>query len=297
MANKIVVGVSGGPDSMNLLYKLRRKKKRLIVAHVNYNFRPDSIEETEIIIDFCRKHNIEFRVLNVDEKVLERYKVIKNIQSKARKIRFDFFEQLAKTYETKTVMLGHHKNDFIETAIMQDKRSQHLLFYGINRKVRYGNIVIKRPLLNKYKDAILAENKRHGIPYKEDSSNFDTKYERNEIRAKLDNVPKKKHDIMYKNFVKVNKSREQLDRKITRRYNSWEELEFAASYFNALDKDTKRHSLYRYFIREEKLFKINMNKVLGAIQFIEKKGNGKFRLAEDLSLQIREGKIRVIEEK
>jgi tRNA(Ile)-lysidine synthase len=61
-----LLAVSGGPDSMVLLFKHRKKK--IVVAHVNYNKRVDSIKDQEIVEAFCLKHNIPLEIININEK-------------------------------------------------------------------------------------------------------------------------------------------------------------------------------------------------------------------------------------
>ncbi len=150
MKNKIIA-VSGGPDSMYLLYKMIKKysNKKLVVAHVNYNFRKESIKEEKMVFDYCRNKNIKIEVLNVKENVLLKYNDIKNKQKKARKIRYDFFENIAKKYNTNIIYVAHHKDDFIETAIMQEKRSNDYSFYGLKKNNKLSKINVKRILLKK----------------------------------------------------------------------------------------------------------------------------------------------------
>ncbi len=61
-----LLAISGGPDSMFLLNEY--KKSNIIVAHVNYNLRKSSTRDQKIVEDFCNKHNIEVRVLNITKK-------------------------------------------------------------------------------------------------------------------------------------------------------------------------------------------------------------------------------------
>ena len=96
MANKVIVGVSGGPDSMYLLTKIYRKRLHTPVAvHVNYNFREESVKEMELVKEFCKRNKIEFHILDVTKEVKEKYSHISNKQSMARRIRYDFYKQIA----------------------------------------------------------------------------------------------------------------------------------------------------------------------------------------------------------
>ena len=77
------------------------------------------------------KKEIQDEILT--EEVKEKYSHISNKQSMARRIRYDFYKQIANELEITKVFLGHHKDDFIETAIMQESRSNDLPFYGIEK--------------------------------------------------------------------------------------------------------------------------------------------------------------------
>lgn len=172
-----------------------------------------------MVLDFCRRHNIKVKILNVDKDVLAKYDSFKNKQSMARHIRYDFFMELVKEFNSKVIYMGHHKNDFIETAIMQEKRSTELLFYGIKKSSNYKGLTIKRPQMNIYKDRILHNATRKNIPFMIDQSNFDPKYERNALRIRLSQKSNKELEKLYKHFRDINRSRQVLDRKVNKAFD------------------------------------------------------------------------------
>jgi tRNA(Ile)-lysidine synthase len=131
-----------------------------VVAHVNYNFREESKKETQLVREFCDKNNIEKYVLEVDQSILDKYSQYSNKQQMAREIRYDFYKEVANKVMSNEVYIAHHKDDFIETAIMQEEKSKDLPFYGIEKKTAIDNIVVKRPLLKMYKDEILEKAKK-----------------------------------------------------------------------------------------------------------------------------------------
>ena len=87
ISKKMLLGVSGGPDSMFLLNLL--KNKNIIVAHVNYNKRETSKVDEEIVVDFCKKNNIKYFVLN-----LKKHNEQGNFQNIARIQRYEFFKKI-----------------------------------------------------------------------------------------------------------------------------------------------------------------------------------------------------------
>lgn len=86
ISKKMLLGVSGGPDSMFLLNLL--KNKNIIVAHVNYNKRETSKVDEEIVVDFCKKNNIKYFVLN-----LKKHNEQGNFQNIARIQRYEFLRK------------------------------------------------------------------------------------------------------------------------------------------------------------------------------------------------------------
>jgi tRNA(Ile)-lysidine synthase len=146
MSKKYVAAVSGGPDSMALLYLYA--KQIAVVCHVNYNKRNSANRDKDIVESFCKKHEIPLELLEVDQKIYDKYKTdTNNFQTIARMIRYDFFIKIAAKYKLSTILIAHNKDDFLETALMQKKRNSKTLFLGIQKKSKYKNIQIYRPLL------------------------------------------------------------------------------------------------------------------------------------------------------
>jgi tRNA(Ile)-lysidine synthase len=291
---KVIVAVSGGPDSMYLLYKLNKSKFiDPVVAHVNYNFRPESKLETEMVVKFCKDNNIKVHTLNVDKEILNKYSHLSNKQQLAREIRYDFFKELAEKYETKEVYIAHHKDDFIETAIMKEGRSKELPFYGIEKLSEYKGLTIKRPLLNLYKDDILDKLNKKNIPYMVDKSNLDTKYERNRIRINLSKKSKKEKNKIFKYYKGINKSNESYKSLIDQVWKEFRNSEYDRRFFNSLTDDLKVQMMFKYLTYSSQYIKINKNKVEGAIEFVETKKGKEYRLMENVFLTIKDSKIKI----
>lgn len=178
---KIVLGVSGGPDSMVLLhiFSILAKKEnlKLIVAHVNYGFREDSDKDEQIVKDFAEKNNISCKILSnikLDKK--------DHNENKWRQIRFDFFQKIKKEYKADKIALAHTKNDQAETLLLHLLRGSGL--NGLSA-MRYQRDDIIRPLLDVSRDEILEYIKENNVPFAMDGSNQDTKFLRNKVRLEL----------------------------------------------------------------------------------------------------------------
>ena len=118
--NKLyIIAVSGGPDSMFLLEKMRDEKYNLVVAHVNYKKRNSSDYDEKLVRNYCQKYSLPYEVYHFQG---FEYHSISNFQDRARQIRYDFFQKLADKYQTKYVVVAHHLDDHLETYLLQKQR-------------------------------------------------------------------------------------------------------------------------------------------------------------------------------
>ena len=126
--NYVVIGVSAGPDSMCLLDLLEKKTNKIIVCHINHNIRKQSIIEENYLKEYCQKHNLIFETMTIKE-----YKE-NNFENEARKIRYNFYEEILKKYHSNQLFLAHHGDDLIETILMKIERGSNIEGYaGIKR--------------------------------------------------------------------------------------------------------------------------------------------------------------------
>lgn len=173
-----VIGVSGGCDSMTLLDVLRSKNYKLLVAHVNYNFRDDTDQDYEVVSEYCAKYGIPFfyKQFHHDD-----YKD-GNFQDRARELRYSFYKEIYDYYCCSGVVLGHHLDDHLESIYMQLQRNNNLHFLGIKEVSEVKDMVIIRPLRNCFKDEILAYCRGNNIDYHDDYTNFQTDFTRDKVR-------------------------------------------------------------------------------------------------------------------
>jgi len=188
-----IFAVSGGPDSMYMLDQFRKTKPKMeiIVGHVNYNFRPDSLKDETIVREYCQKHNLKLEVKTIDKEIYENFN--QNFEEFARNARYDFFGLLAEKYATNIVFVAHNLNDVVETYLLQKKRHNVVSYYGLKSLTQRDNLWIYRPLLNLRKSEIMKLVEKNQLSYSLDSSNEDQKYERNKIRINLAEADLKKY--------------------------------------------------------------------------------------------------------
>lgn len=141
---KKVIAISGGVDSMLLAYFYR--KKDIVLAYVNYNVRKDTFIDQKIVQDFANKYKKELEILNLDGNTPKNT----NFENWARDIRYKFFKEIYKKYDCNEVLLAHHKDDLLETSLMQYQKNNQKLFFGIKQKIVLDQMKINRPFLFKY---------------------------------------------------------------------------------------------------------------------------------------------------
>ena len=176
---KLLIGVSGGVDSMVLLYFLSKKGYNISAAHMNFNLRPkDCDRDQKLVEDFCKKHQIPFFVKSVDTKKYKaEYKL--STQIAARELRYNWFNELMKKHQFDFLVTAHHLDDNIETFVINMLRGSGI--NGISGIPKFQNEII-RPLLNYSKKEIKEFAIENNIEWREDSSNLENDYLRNSLR-------------------------------------------------------------------------------------------------------------------
>lgn len=177
----IILGVSGGPDSMCLLDVMARIAKKegltIIIAHVNYGLRgEESVKDQVLVEEMAKRYGFLCEVKECVD--LE-----KGSEAQWRKIRYDFFEGLAKKYKAHVVAVAHNKNDQAETLLLRLLRGSGLV--GLSgMRWRSKNHVI-RPFLNVSRNDVLKYCAENSISYNLDKTNKDNAYMRNNVRNNL----------------------------------------------------------------------------------------------------------------
>lgn len=180
--DKILLAVSGGVDSMVLLSVFVRLGYNVEVAHCNFGLRgKESDEDTEMVVSECEKMGIICHTKRFDTEA-EMARTGDSMEMTARRLRYEWFNELCREKGFAVIAVAHHANDSIETFFINLLRGTGLRgLTGINRQ--YGRVV--RPLLYATRKNILEYAVQNKIPYREDSSNRSTKYLRNKIRLGL----------------------------------------------------------------------------------------------------------------
>ena len=199
--DKIVVAVSGGPDSMFLLDALLKVRKSktfdIIVAHVNHNVRPESYDEAKKVEEYCKNNNMIFEYMIIDKYGAD------NFHDYARTVRYNFFESLVVKYNVKYLLTAHHGDDLMETILMRIVRGSTVAGYtGFNRETKLGGYCIIRPLITMTKLEIEEYMNKNNLWYAVDSSNKKDVYTRNRYRKYILPKLKEENKKVHKKFLK-----------------------------------------------------------------------------------------------
>lgn len=212
---KYVVACSGGPDSMALLAKM--KDQNIIAAHVNYHKRESADRDEHIVRSFCERYEIPFFVLDPG------HCESGNFQSWARKVRYDFFVQLAKEHHCDAIFVAHQMDDHMETYLFQICRKMMCEYYGLRPVFSYKGIPIQRPLLGWTKEQCKVYCDKQGIEYGIDESNLEDDYTRNQIRHHiLEKMTSSEKEELLKSIQKTNERWGKVQRKTKAFLKGWD---------------------------------------------------------------------------
>jgi tRNA(Ile)-lysidine synthase len=208
---KYILAISGGPDSMFLLDNMRKLGYDFIVAHVNYKKREDSDLDEQIIRNYCQNYSLNFEVKSIKK---SEYSPKINFQDQARKIRYEFFQNLAAKYQTKYIVIAHHQGDYLETYLLQKERKSLVDYWGLPIKAKLGKFWILRPLLSFDKNYICQYLLEKKITYANDFTNQLAIYQRNIIRQKLANLSEEEKKELKKEIDEKNQELKEVKKKV-----------------------------------------------------------------------------------
>lgn len=191
----VLVGVSGGPDSVALLHVLAaiadQWSIRLIASYLNHNLRCEAKEEADFVAALCAKLSIPCELGS--ENVVQ-YRSLRRIsmQGAAREVRYRFYDKVAARYAAQKIALGHHLEDNVESVVIHFLRGTGSLGLSGIPPIRNGRFI--RPLIDRTRHEILSFLDQNRIAYLTDASNSNFKYLRNRIRHDLIPALKEKYN-------------------------------------------------------------------------------------------------------
>ena len=183
--DRVIVGVSGGPDSISLLNVLNKFQKdkiinfEIIVAHINHQIREEADSDEEYVKEYCEKNQIKCYTKRIDViKYANNNKM--GLEEAGRKIRYDFFDEILKKENANKIAIAHNKNDKAETIIMNIIRGSGISGLRGIEPIREGKYI--RPIIDceRYEIEKYAEDNK--LNPRIDKTNFENDCTRNKIR-------------------------------------------------------------------------------------------------------------------
>lgn len=182
---KIICGVSGGPDSismLDILRKIKNEKKlnfEIIVCHINHLIREEATSDEEYVVNYCKENQIKCYVKRIDVKEYANNKK-QGTEEAGRNVRYDFFEEILKKENANKIAIAHNKNDKIETIIMNLLRGSGISGLKGIEPIRENKYI--RPLIEIERTDIENYCKENKLEPRIDKTNFINDCTRNKIR-------------------------------------------------------------------------------------------------------------------
>ena len=181
--DKIICGVSGGPDSICMLDILKDLREKLnfeiIVCHINHLIREEAISDENYVVNYCKKHNIKCYVKRIDVKKYANNNK-QGTEEAGRTVRYEFFDEILQKEGANKIAIAHNKNDKIETIIMNVLRGSGIAgLKGIEPKRENKYI---RPLIETERKDIEEYCLKNNLEPRIDKTNFINDCTRNKIR-------------------------------------------------------------------------------------------------------------------
>ena len=269
--DNIVLGISGGPDSICMLYILNSLKKDLnfniYVAHINHMLRENAKLDEEYVKNTCEKLNITVYIKHIKIKeIAEKEK--RGIEETGRKVRYKFFEEILRKTNSNKIATAHNLNDSIETIILNIIRGTGISGLAGIEPIRENKFI--RPLIECERKEIEEYCKLNKLEPRIDESNYENKYNRNKIRnICIPYLQKELNSNVIKNISRLseiaNEEQKYIEKNVEKSFNKIciENTE------NKIILDIKM------FVKEELVIKrrlilYTINKLIGATINIEK---------------------------
>lgn len=274
--DKIVVGVSGGPDSISLINILHEIKEEnilninfdLIVAHINHKIREEADLDQKFVEEYCTQKNIKYYVKseNVNKKA-ENEKI--GTEEAGRKLRYNFFNEILEKEKANKIATAHTANDNAETILMNIIRGSGLS--GLKGITPLRDNIYIRPLIEANRDEIEEYCKKNNLDPRIDKTNFENIYTRNKIRNILIPCIKKEFNPniieVLNRLSKISREENEYFEKITKKI--YKEILISEENKKQIILDLKKFNDNDIVIKN-RIVLYTINRLLGNSQGIEK---------------------------
>ena len=301
--DKIVVGVSGGPDSITLLECLNKYKEKLnydiVVAHVNHLIRKDSTEDEQFVENVCKDMKIKCYIKRVNIIELAN-KTKRGLEETGRNERYKFFDEITKKEKANKIAIAHNMNDNAETILLNLIRGCGLNGLEGIQPIEYHKYI--RPLINCKREEIEEYCRKNNLNPRIDYTNKENIYKRNKIRNELIPYLKQINPNIIQNLSRVSKiiknENEYINIEVENIYNK-----ISSESLGKIELDLKSFNNLHIAMKQN-LVLYAINKLVGNVKNIEKiniddiikismrnVGNKYIILNKKLKITIKNGKI------
>ena len=267
--DKIILGVSGGPDSMSMLHILKEIKNEkkfdfeIIVAHVDHQIREEAIDDEKYVVEYCIKNQIKYYIKRIDVKKYANNNKM-GLEEAGRNLRYEFFDEILEKENANKIAIAHNKNDKIETIIMNELRGTGIAGLKGIEPIRENKYI--RPIIECERSEIEKYCEEKNLNPRIDKTNFINDCTRNKIRNVV--LPYIKQEFnqniietIYRLSEVMNETEEYLQNQTEKIYNEIKITE------NVLD--LKKFNIQDDLIKK-RIIIYEIAKVLGNTQNIEK---------------------------
>jgi tRNA(Ile)-lysidine synthase len=260
---KVVVGVSGGADSVVLAHALKKLGYEIIVAHLNHHLRgANSNEDEKFVKDLAKEWGVLYAVKQgfVPKEG--------NLENNARKIRYAFLEDVREKYQADCIAVAHHLDDQIETILMHMVRGS-----GLRGQIgiKYEKDKLIRPMLDVKRCEVLAYAEENKLDYRTDESNTDLSFNRNFWRHLVIPYLKNKMPDLYEKIREINEKASTRLKNVSKKADDWMKkyivnASFKKAQFNRLEEHTKVEILIQ-ILGAKDLYGTSLGRLVDFIKF------------------------------
>jgi tRNA(Ile)-lysidine synthetase-like protein len=174
----LLIGVSGGVDSMALLHALVQTGRRPVVLHFDHGWRAESGADAKWVGALAKKLGLKFIAAKMSAGK-------KRTETVARAARYAFFAKTARRLGLPDLVLAHHADDQVETYLLQLLRGTGAAGRGMDPVAARDGLILHRPWLGVWKKEIVTYARKEKLSWREDATNHDPQHRRNFVRAQL----------------------------------------------------------------------------------------------------------------
>src|SRR3990167_3967959 len=309
----VLIGLSGGPDSVCLLNILNNLKEelnlKLIAAHLDHEWRKDSENDVTFCKNLCDQLNKDARIPRqarderlvkfISEKASELDFKFKDIGSKedlGRQMRRYFFEKTAKEFGANYIALGQHLQDQEENFFIRLIRGTSLSgLTGIKvTDVSSSGFTYIRPLIETTKEEILEYLKENDLEYLTDPTNVDMSFLRNRIRIKVIPAIKECDARFDSNFLRTVHKLQAADNFIDKIAQEFVKDELDTKELLALDIYLQKRILLKWLIKNRAEFNISESFLDEMLKFLQSEHGGTHKLSDSWLIEKKKNRVKLI---